>query len=440
MRWTLQTVASAVSGSAVGEADVDRVVVDSRRAGPGTLFVALRGERHDGHEFAGEAAAAGAAVAAEPGRLPPRSSGVEVPDTLEALRAMAVWRRAELDALVVAVTGSTGKTTTKDLIAAALGPRTHAAPRSFNNEVGVPLTVLGAPDEARFLAVEVGSRGRGHIALLAPAVRPQVSVITTVGAAHLEMFGSVAAVREAKWELVEALQPGGTAVLPADDPLLVGRCRNPLLTFGSAGADVAVAGETLDERGRAAFALRYDGREVPVRMATAGRHQALNAAAAVAAAVAAGVPFEDAAARVAGAPLSPWRMEVHPGRVTVVNDAYNANPASMASALETVAAMPGRHLAVLGMMRELGPAEAAAHREVGAAARRLGFTAVVVVGEDPGIAAGAGPIAHRAAGRAEALEVLGTLVREGDVVLVKASRAVGLEELARSLIEQVVPA
>jgi len=440
MRWTLQTVASAVSGSAVGEAPVDRVVVDSREARPGALFVALRGERHDGHEFAPEAAAAGAAVVAEAGRIPPGSPGVEVPDTLEALRAMAVWRRSELDARVVAVTGSTGKTTTKDLIAAALGPGTHAAPRSFNNEVGVPLTVLGAPDAARRLVIEAGSRGRGHIALLAPAVRPDVAVITTIGAAHLEMFGSLAAVREAKWELVEALHPGGTAVLPSDDPLLTRRRRGALLTFGRSGADVALAGETLDEFGRAAFTLRHDGREVPVRMSTAGRHQAVNAAAAVAAAIAAGVPFDDAAARVADARLSPWRMEVHPGRVTVVNDAYNANPASMASALETVAAMPGRHLAVLGMMRELGAAEAAAHREVGEAARRLGFAAVVVVGDDPGIAEGAGPIAHRAAGRSEALEVLAGLIRDGDVVLVKASRAVGLEELARSLVEEVVPA
>jgi UDP-N-acetylmuramoyl-tripeptide--D-alanyl-D-alanine ligase len=437
--WTLDRAAAAAGGTAVGSGGFERVVVDSREAGPGSLFVALRGEQRDGHEFCRAALEAGAAaVMVERGRMPPGGAGVEVADTLEALRALAVWRRADLEATVVAVTGSTGKTTTKDLIAGILGRGAHAAPRSFNNEIGVPLTVLGAPDGATHLVVEVGSRGRGHIALLAPAVRPDVAVITTIGAAHLETFGDVDGVREAKWELVEALCAGGIAVLPAGEPSLLGRRRGKVLSFGAEpGADVRVEGVRIDGAGRAGFVLEHGGDRVPVEMSAAGRHQPHNAAAAVAAAMGAGVPFAEAAGRVGSALPSRWRMEVHPGPITVVNDAYNANPASMASALETVAAMGGRPVAVLGMMRELGAAAPEAHHEVGAAARRLGYAAVVIVGEDPGIAAGAGPIGRPVADRAQAGAVLRGLLRDGDVVLVKASRAVGLETLADELVREV---
>ncbi len=436
MRWTLDTVAAATFGVATGEAAVEAVVVDSRSAAPGRLFVALRGEHRDGHEFAVAAAAAGASVMVERGRLPAGAAGVEVPSPLEALRALAVRRRGELNATVVAVTGSTGKTTTKDLLAAVLGSGCHAAPRSFNNEIGVPLSVLDAPDDAGRIVLEIGSRGRGHIASLAPVVRPRVAVITTIGPAHLEMFGDLDGVREAKWELVEALEPGGTAVLPAIEPALTARRVGRMLTFGeSPEADVAATRIRIDARGRASFELSYRSRTVPVAMEAAGRHQALNAAAAVAAGIAVGVPFDTAVARVRTAAVSPWRMEVHPGTVTVVNDAYNANPASVLSALETVSEMPGRHVAALGMMHELGEASAEAHREIGAAARRLGFAAVIVVGDDPGIADGAGPIARRVRDTEEAATVLSAVMRPGDVVLVKASRAVGLEVLADRLAE-----
>jgi len=439
MSWTLDTIAAATAGRASGTAgSLGKVVVDSRLVGPGDVFVALRGSGRDGHEFAADAAHAGGVVVAESGRLPPGAAGVEVADTLEALRAMAVWRRQDLTASVIAITGSTGKTTTKDLVAAVLGPGCHAAPRSFNNEVGVPLTVLGAPDDAEWIVVEVGSRGRGHIALLAAAIRPDVAVITGIGEAHLELFGSVDAVREAKWELVESLGPAGVAVLPIDEPLLLRRRRGAVLSFGEdRRADVAVMDPAVDDRGRVSFTLVHGGEGAPVRMASAGRHQARNAAAAVAAGVAAGVPFGDAADRVGAATTSPWRMEIHAGRVTVVNDAYNANPVSMASALETVAAMPGRHVAALGMMHELGSSSAEAHRRVGALARRLGFAAVVVVGEDPGIAAGAGDAARPVTDRDEALEVLRALLEPGDVLLIKASRAVGLETLAGDLEREV---
>ncbi len=442
MKWDLAFVAAATGGRASGDATIQRVVTDSRPAGAGDLFVAVRGERVDGHDFAGDAARAGAAVVVESGRLPAGAAGVEVADTLAALSALAAARRAEITAPVVAITGSSGKTTTKDLTAAALGPGTHAAPRSYNNEVGVPLTVLGAPDDATAVVVEVGSRGIGHIRALGPAIRPDVAVITNVGPAHLEMFGDVATVLRAKWEIVEILEPDGVAVLPAADDRLVARRSGPVVTFGEdLPADVSVHHVALDGQGRASFSMRHDGDEVGLTMALAGRHQPVNAAAAVAAAVAVGVPFAEAAARAAAATGSPWRMEVveRPvagGTVLVVNDAYNANPDSMAAAFATVGPMPGRHLAVLGKMHELGAAEADLHRRVGSEAVAAGFETVVVVGDDPGIAAGAGEAAVAVADAAAALSFLAGHLRPGDVVLVKASRASALETIAASIGEE----
>lgn len=436
MKWDLTIVADATGGRARGDAAVARVVIDSREAGPDDLFVAVRGERLDGHTFAPAAAEAGAAVLVEPGRLPPGAAGVEVADTLDALRGLAARRRSEISVPVVAITGSSGKTTTKDLTAAALGDLAHAAPRSYNNEVGVPITVVNTPDDASAVVVEVGSRGIGHIAALGPAVRPDVAVITNVGPAHLEMFGDVDTVRRAKWELVELLEPDGIAVLPAGDQRLTAARRGKMITFGEAiAADVIVDTIVLDARGRASFRMHHRGATLPLTMALAGRHQPLNAAAAVAAAVAVGVPFEEAGPRAAAATVSPWRMEVvdRPvpgGSVIVVNDAYNANPDSMVAAFATVAAMPGRHIAVLGKMQELGASEGELHRHIGAAAAESGFEAVIVVGEDPGIARGAGSVATAVADVPAALDVLSGLLRPGDVVLVKASRATGLEGIA----------
>jgi UDP-N-acetylmuramoyl-tripeptide--D-alanyl-D-alanine ligase len=435
MRWDLARVAEAAEGRPSGDGIVTGVVIDSRDAGPGSLFVALRGEHADGHDYAAAAGTAGAVVLVERGRLPPGVPGVEVEDTLASLRRLAEARRREIRVPVVAVTGSNGKTSTKDLLAGVLGERAHAAPRSFNNEIGVPLTVLGMPDDATSLVLEVGSRGRGHIALLAPTIRPDVVIITNIARAHLEMFGDLEGVMEAKWELVEALGPDGTAVLPVAEPVLIDRRAGPMITFGEDHrADVAVSDVVMDETARATFALTHDGATCRVTLAMAGRHQPLNAAAAVAAAVSIGTPFDLAAERVAGAPGPEWRMEIHRGPITVVNDAYNANPDSTVAALRTVAGMPGRHIAVLGKMHELGEWEADGHREVGRTAAELGYAAVVVVGTDPGIGAGAGPVAQSVGNVTEAIEALDSLLQEGDVVLVKASRAVGLERLAERLI------
>jgi len=408
------------------------------------LFVAVRGERFDGHDFVVDALARGAAGAVVGGSPRPEwSPAVFVDDTQAALRDLAAARRRELDAPVVAVTGSTGKTSTKDLLGSAL-PESWASPRSYNNEIGVPLTLLSAPSDSRFLVVEVGSRGAGHIAWLMPAVLPDVAVVTNLGLVHLETFGTEEQLAAAKWELVEALGAGGTAVVPSNDFRLHRSHRGRTVTFGEAAlsgatiADVSVSGITIDDRGRPTFTISCEAGERRVRLQLSGRHQALNAAAAVAAGRAVDVELDMLVAGLEAATGSPWRMEIHSGPVTVVNDSYNANPDSVAAALETVAELPGRHVAVLGRMAELGPVAEQEHVRVGGLANRLGYAAVIVVGDDPGIARGAGRIARTVSTPDEAESVLRGFIRRGDVVLVKASRSVGLESLAATLIEVTV--
>ncbi len=437
--WDLAAVAASTGGRATGPTGttIGAVSTDSRAVGPGTLFVALAGERHDGHDYAAAALAGGAAaVLVEEGRGAGLRPRVEVRDTGAALLALAIQRRREVTATVVAITGSTGKTSTKDLLASALGPESWASPRSFNNEVGVPLTVLGAPGEARYLVAEVGSRGPGHIAALMPAVRPRVAVITNVGTVHLETFGTTDAIVAGKWELVEALGPDGTAVLPAEDGRLDRPHRGVRLTFGrSARADVQIVSADLDRAGRPSIELATPAGPLRASLRMAGAHQADNAAAATAAALAAGRDLADIAAGLETATGSPWRMEVHSGRFTVVNDAYNANPDSTASALRTVAAMAGRRIAVLGVMAELGPTAAEAHARIGRLAVELGFDPIVVVGEEPGIAAASGPVAVGVPDAATAVRVVLDRVGAGDVVLVKGSRVAGLEAAALDLAE-----
>ena len=438
MKWDLKTAGRITGGTVFGDAVIDSVSIDSRTIAPGGLFVAVRGDMHDGHDFIEQARLQGAgAVIAEVGRLG-AGPGIEVSDTLDALRTLAIARRDEISCPVVAVTGSSGKTTTKDFIAAVLGTGTHASPRSFNNEFGVPLTILGVPDDATTVVVEVGSRGPGHIAHLGPAIRPHVAVITNVGPAHLEMFGSVDGVIEAKWELIETLPADGVAVLPAGEQRLLDRTTDRVVTFGEGvAADVEATDVEIDEVGRASFTLSAGSDSARLRMPLPGRHQPVNAAAAVAAALALGRPFAEAATRLEDATVSPWRMElvtieVGEGQAVVLNDAYNANPDSMRAALDTVVAMPGRHIAVLGKMHELGALETEAHREAGAAATSMGFT-VLAVGDDPGIAEGAGKGTAAVADAATAVEWLWEMMAPGDVVLVKASRAAGLEAVVTGL-------
>ncbi len=433
--WTLETVAEATGGRLVGDPQtpITDVAVDSRAVVPGVLFVALRGERFDGHRFTAEARRNGAVAVLVSVPEPEDEAAVVVPDTATALRDLAAHRRAELDVPVVAITGSTGKTTTKDLLAAAL-PGSTASLRSYNNEVGVPLTVLSAGFDTTVLIVEAGSRGTGHLRWLLPAIRPDVAVITNLGVVHLETFGTVERLADAKWELVEGLESGGVAVLPAGEPRLRRPHAGRTVTFGTEPeADVSVHDIVPGDDGRARFRLVTPAGERDIRLAIPGSHQPLNAAAAVAAGLALGADLDTLVAGIVQAEGSPWRMEIHRGSFTVVNDAYNANPDSVEAALRTVAAMPGRHVAVLGAMAELGPVEEEEHVRIGTLAADLGFATVVTVGDDPGIARGAGAITRPAADPAAALRLLDTLIEPGDVVLVKASRAIGLEGVAAML-------
>jgi UDP-N-acetylmuramoyl-tripeptide--D-alanyl-D-alanine ligase len=453
--FTLAEVAAATRGRLV-EADpastVTGVTVDSRTVAPGDLFVALAGSRTDGSLFAAAAAQAGAAATlAQPGSVfvGPR---VEVADPLGALAALAAAVRARTTARVVGVTGSHGKTTTKDLLAAALATSlpTVASPASFNNEVGVPLTLCRVDAATRAVVVEMGARGPGHIRALAELARPEVGVVVNVGESHLGMFGSREAIAKAKGELVEALPAGGVAVLNADDPrvaAMAGRTRAAVLRFGlGPAAEVRAEAVDLDDQGRAGFLLRTPAGTARVRLPAPGEHLVGCALAAAAAAAALGVGPEAAAAGLAGARLSPMRMQVtrRADGLMVVNDAYNANPSSVAAALKTLAVLGrpgGRTVAVLGEMAELGEAATAEHDRVGRLATRLGIDRLVGVGEpgrvmvDAARMEGMWPEEAVAVPDAEAaLALLGPALGPADVVLVKASRVVGLDTLAGELL------
>jgi UDP-N-acetylmuramoyl-tripeptide--D-alanyl-D-alanine ligase len=457
---TLAEVAGAVGGTLADVPDPAAAVtgdveLDSRRVGPGGLFVALAGERVDGHDHAGDAVAAGAVgvLAARPVGVP----AVVVPDVPAALGRLASAVLARLPQVtVVGVTGSSGKTSTKDLLAqllATLGA-TVAPPGSFNNELGHPYTVLRATAETRYLVLEKSMRGLGHIAALSRIARPRIGVVLNVGTAHIGELGSQEAIAVAKGELVEALPAaadGGVAVLNADDPRVAAmapRTVARVVTFAErAAADVRAVDVRLDDRGRPAYRLVTAGGEADVRLAVHGAHQVSNSLAAAAVALELGMtPAGVAAALAEARPLARWRMEVteRPDGVLVVNDAYNANPESMAAALRALATMARgrRSWAVVGAMGELGASAAEEHRRVGVLAARLGVDRLVVVGPD---AAGVHDAAGRepgwagrsdhVAGVAEALELLRGELRTGDVVLVKASRAAGLERVALALAE-----
>jgi UDP-N-acetylmuramoyl-tripeptide--D-alanyl-D-alanine ligase len=457
----LQAMRARAGPAPAGDPLLTGVSIDSRTTGPGDLFVALRGDVHDGHDFVPEAFRRGA-VAALVARPLDVAGGVQivVPEPVVALTALGAHVRREVNPFVVGITGSVGKTTTKDLTAAVLGRRlrTVAALRSFNNDLGVPLTLLQADPETEVVICELGARGPGHIAALTRFVRPDVGVVTNVGVSHFAEFGSHEAIAEGKAELVRALPETGAAVLNADDPAVARMARlapGAVLTYGI-GQEAFVRAEQVEwnDRGRPAFRISLNDRAVIpglmagggsawVSLQVSGRHQVSNALAAVAAGIALGVPLEEAAAGLHEAVLSPWRMEVHEagsgdGRFLVVNDAYNASPASVASALETCAGMAGegRLVAVLGYMAELGPIEQQEHERVGALAAALADEVVVVGERAAPIAAGASRAGlDRVRLVGDPAAALGELEpRPGDVVLVKASRVAGLESVAHALL------
>ncbi|MGY5763810.1 UDP-N-acetylmuramoyl-tripeptide--D-alanyl-D-alanine ligase [Brachybacterium sp. DNPG3] len=470
LQTTAQEIADVTGGRLVGGADGDEIVsgaarIDSRGVAPGDLFAAFVGERTDGHEHVPAAVEAGATLALVSREI--EQPAVLVEDVREALSALARAQleraRAENPELVVlAVTGSAGKTGAKDLLGLVLsdaGP-TVAPAGSFNNELGLPLTVLSIDGSTRFLVLEMGARGIGHIAHLTAIARPDISLVLNVGTAHLGEFGSVEAIAQAKGELVDALQPGGRALLNVEDPLvaaMAARSAAPVTSWGLNTGEIHGQDVALDDEARVSVDLvvpegvvRLDGSAVPagtfpVRPDLLGEHQAANAIAALAAAVVAGADPARAAVALEGARLaSGQRMQARrAGGVLVIDDAYNANPDSMRQALKTLAHLGRAHrtVAVLGEMLELGDDSVRLHDEIGRLAVRLNISQLYVVGD------GAAPIHHGASlegsfgGESEYLdtvsEALGALQRTlepGDVVLLKSSRDAGLRRIAEPLL------
>jgi UDP-N-acetylmuramoyl-tripeptide--D-alanyl-D-alanine ligase len=436
------------------------VVIDSREAAPGGLFVALPGTRTDGHDFARAAVAAGAAavLAARPVGVP----AVLVPDVQAALGTLAAAVARRVPGLTIAgITGSAGKTTTKDLTAQlveTLGP-TVANRGSLNNEIGHPLTVLRITGQTRYLISELSARGPGHIAALCAIAPPRLGAVLSVGHAHAGEFGGLDQVAAAKGELPAALRADGVAVLNADDPrvlAMAGATAARVVTFGrAADADVRARDIVTDDLGRPAFTLVTPGGAAPVRLRLHGEHHVSNALAAAALAGELGLDVAAIAAGLSGAVArSRWRMEVTERRdgVTIVNDAYNANPESMRAALAALADMTGRGAdrrgyAVLGEMTELGELSEKFHEEAGMLAARAGVAGLMVVGaQAAAIASGTKAVPAWAgellqvADPAAAVAALGERLRGGDVVLVKASHSVGLQAVALALTGEPEPA
>ncbi|MET7762026.1 UDP-N-acetylmuramoyl-tripeptide--D-alanyl-D-alanine ligase [Streptomyces sp. NPDC005336] len=439
------------------------VVIDSREVRPGSLFAALPGDRVDGHDFARGAVEAGAVavLAARPvGTADAPVPAIVVPDVIAAMGALARAVVERLGTKVVALTGSAGKTSTKDLIAQLLqrhGP-TVWTPGNFNNEIGLPLAALTADGTTQHLVLEMGARGKGHIRYLTDLTPPRIGLVLNVGTAHIGEFGGREQIAEAKGELVEALpraEDGGVAVLNADDPLvraMASRTKARTVLFGEAeNADVRAENVRLADGGRPAFTLHTPTGCSEVTMRLYGEHHVSNALAAAAVAHELGMSVDEIAVALSEAgQLSRWRMEVteRSDGVTVVNDAYNANPESMRAALRALAAMgaatPGRRTwAVLGRMAELGEESLAEHDAVGRLAVRLNVSKLVAVGgqEAAWLDMGAknegswGEESVHVSDVRAAVDLLRSELRPGDVVLVKASRSVGLERLAQALLE-----
>ena len=470
-------IAEITAGSISGDAGVavsGPVVIDSRQAVPGALFAALPGERVNGHDYAAAAVANGAAAVLAAGPLP--KIAVPVIVVSDVTLALGLLARAVLDRLpgatVVGITGSSGKTSTKDLTAQVverLGP-TVAPEGSLNNEIGLPLTVLRADETTRYLILEMSARGIGHIAYLTGIAPPRIGVVLNVGRAHAGEFGSIDAVAKAKGELVEALPPGpagGVAVLNADDPNVIAmaaRTQARVVTTSvepahsgqpnpgqQRDADVRATGLVLDDLGRASFTLHTRAGSAPVTLKLHGGHHVANALAAAAVAQELGMDVAAIAdALTAATARSKKRMELHerPDGVLVVNDAYNANPDSTRAAIAALAHLTGngtsrRGLAVLGYMAELGDIAADSHAEAGRLAAQAGAAVVVAVGADAApVAAGARAVdgwqgeAIAAPDPKSAVLELQNRLRPGDVVLVKASKAAGLWEVADGLLAE----
>ncbi len=462
---TAGTIAEVTRGEIIAgssSAVATDLVIDSRLAAPGCAFAALPGENVDGHEFAAAAlehgarillVAKGADELAELISAAERTGAaiVRVADVAAAVQDLAIYHRSRLSCPVVGITGSTGKTTTKDFIDAVLSSRFRVActQGNRNNELGVPLTVLCAGADTEVLVVEMGMRGQGQIARLAAIAQPTIALVTNVGTSHIEVLGSQDAIALAKAELVTAVPADGATFLNGDDAysgIIAGLSEAPVTLYGLSEL-CAVRAEDIetDDESRPSFDLTVAGESVHVSLPLPGRHNVYNALAAAAVGRHLGVSVEEIAAALASVKVTEMRMQLFTtaNGVTVINDTYNANPVSMRAAIDTLADMsvPGKRVAVLGDMAELGSLTELAHFQLGEDVARSGIEMLVTVGPrarriaEVALAEGmAAESVRQCTEVAEAIEVLDDLLGEGDAVLVKASRVMGLETVVEGIV------
>jgi UDP-N-acetylmuramoyl-tripeptide--D-alanyl-D-alanine ligase len=452
---TLQQIRQAVNGKALtsfpaAHPPIQNVHTDTRLMEPASLFVALRDQR-DGHSFIPDAAARGALAALvdekfDPAQILPNLHYIQVPDTRLALGKLARFVRGKMQCKVIAVAGSNGKTSTKHLIDSALRPRLRGSisPKSFNNDIGVPLTIFPADPLQDYLVLELGTNHPGEISYLTQIAQPDIAVITNCSAEHLEGLGNLDGVRKENASLIEGLNPNGLLVINGDDPeLLAAVClyKGKRVTFGFSEQNDLFATEVV--LGKKGTRFRPNNRKREIFVPLLGRHTASNALAAIAVARKLNVDEEEIYAGLSGAHGPDMRLQLQSiGGISVLNDAYNANPASMKAALETVCGLPtsGRRIAVLGDMRELGRSSDQYHREIGKIAGGCGLHALVCVGAKAALiaesACEAGMPADRVSHRPDvrsAAQVVPEWLRSGDLVLLKASRAIHLEDLAAAI-------
>ena len=442
----LGTMLQAIEGPRQGR-PFAHVTIDSRQVHVDDLFVALPGERQNGHDFVAQAVASGATgvlVERLPRGLPPDVTVFQVSDSLAALQALAAHWRAKHDVKVVGITGSLGKTTCKELTAAVLGTTFTVlkSEANLNTEIGLPLTLLQLRPKHQWAVLEMGMYGPGEIHLLCHIARPQVGVVTNIGPIHMERLGTLEAIAAAKAELVESLPPDGTAILNGDDALVAAmaqRCAARVVTFGTS-QECDVRGAVLTSAGLQGTTFRLTSRDDRIDVTTTlpGRHNLHNVLAAAAVGMADGIPLRQVAEALEKANV-PLRMRTlaGPNGSTIIDDSYNASPASVMAALDLLTELPGRHLALLGDMRELGSFEEEGHRLVGRRAAR-GLDALYVVGQCGRLIGEAAqeagqPRVHFLESKDQAAAVLRSELGQGDYLLVKASRALALETVIEEL-------
>ncbi|MDZ7588767.1 MAG: UDP-N-acetylmuramoyl-tripeptide--D-alanyl-D-alanine ligase [Parasphingorhabdus sp.] len=455
--WTAKALAAATGGEAIGDFIVDGVAFDSREVGPGDLFVALKGEQSDGHRFVDNAVAAGAAAAVV--SSPIATPHLLVADTTQALNDIAIAARARVDAKIIGVTGSVGKTGTKEALYAALNRASHGhahrSVKSYNNHVGVPLSLSRMPADTAFGVFEMGMNHAGELSALTQLVKPDVAIITAIAPAHIEYLGSIEAIADAKAEIFEGLMPGGTAIIPADSPQYLqlrkaaARFTDNIVAFGfDASADVRAVDIVPALGGGSLVTAEIGPSKLCFTVAEPGRHWVSNALAILAAVDAAGSDLASAGLALAELQGIAGRGARHDivladgGTALLIDESYNANPVSMAAALDQLAQQPakGRRIAILGAMGELGDHAERYHHELGEQLAKSNIDLAILVGDNMRWAAEAShPVETQlCSDTAAALAELQAELGAGDVVLIKGSNYLGLGRIVEALRREIV--